>query len=178
MTYDKLEKGRKVHAFTLLLVVIAVAVFIQKYYDKVVYERDRLEAKRIQQAVATVLAKQVGSDLTYDDGRVHWTLANAIFLKQGIVENLALDETIVPFPKEKGYYYYMYLESPYTIVKLPYEEKGHPQIDLSVVTEKYLDDSYPKKEYAQVKTIPKVLDSFESNVELFPEKNIVVCLNT
>ena len=177
MTYDKLEKGRKVHAFTLLLVVIMIAVFVQKYYNKVVYERDRLEAKRIQQAVSTVLAKQVGSDITYDDGRIHWTLENATIIKQGMVENLALDETIVPFPKEKGYYYYMYLESPYTIVKLPYKTKGHPQLDLDKVTTEYMNDSYNSKEYAQVKGVPKVLDYFEVVRELFPEKNIVVCLN-
>ena len=175
--YDKLEKGRKVHAFTLLLIVIAVSIFVQKYYSKVVFERDRLEAKRIQQAVSTVLAKSVGSDLTYDDGRVHWTLENAIIIKRGIVENLALDETIVPFPEEKGYYYYMYLESPYTIVKLPYETKGHPQVDLNVVTEEYLTKNYSEEEYAQIKTVPKILDSFEVSREIFPEKNIVVCLN-
>lgn len=177
MTREKLEKGSKIHVFTAILIVIVISVFIKKYYNKVVYERDRLEAKRIQQAVTTVLAKSVGSDLTYDNGRVYWTLENAIIIKQGIVENLALDEKVVPFPTERGYYYYMYLDSPYTIVKLPYATKGHPQIDRNVVTKDYLAVQYSDKEYSQIESVPEILDSYETSKKVSYDTNVVVCLN-
>ena len=177
MTYENSGKGKIVRAIIILLILVGVAILADKYYNGAVDERDKIEAKAIQRAVAAVLAKSVGSDLTYDSGRIRWTRENALFIKRSIIENLEIDDMTIPLPREDGYYYYMYLDSPYTVVKLPYKIKGYPQVKLDVETYEYMVKSYSGTEYEQVKGVPKVLDSFELGVELSLKKGVAVCLN-
>ena len=176
MIYDKSRKGTKVRIFTVLLIISVASLLIVKYYNKVVSERDRLTAKRIEQSISLVLAKHVGAGLTYDAGRIYWTKSNADIIKSGIAT--VIGEDILPVPEEKGCYYYMYLESPYTVIKLPYKIKGSPEIDGQVVTAQYIKEQYPKKEYVQVnEEVPNLRTDYEVSKHVISQ-NQIVCLNT
>jgi len=176
MLYYKSKKGTRIRIFTLVLIISVASILIVSYYHKVVGERDRLTAKRLEQSISLVLARYVGADLTYENGRICWSKKNADIIKDGIAT--VIGETKVPVPEEKGCYYYMYLESPYTVIKLPYKTKGSPHIDGQVVTEKYIKEQYPKKEYVQVnEEVPDLMSDYERDKRIV-SKNQVVCLNT
>jgi len=176
MAYSRIRKENKIWIFTFILVVAVLGNIILSYYRKTLDHKDRLTAKRLEKSIATVLAKNVGSDLTYDSGRICWSEKNSIIIKSGIAKTLT--EGVVPRPDVKGHYYYMYLESPYTVIKLPYKTKGNPNIDLEVVTEEYMKKTYPIKEYVQVdEKIPELFTGYESSRVKNLAKNIIVCLN-
>lgn len=176
MIYDRAQRGTKIRIFTLLLIISVVSLIIIIYYQKVINKRDRLTAKRIEQSVSLVLARYVGANLTYDDGTIYWTKPNSDIIKNNIAT--VIGETVLPVPQEKGCYYYMYLKSPYTVIKLPYKIEGNPEINYEVVTDKYIKEQYPKKEYVQVnEVVPNVKTDYEVETEE-PPKNQIVCLNT
>ena len=168
---------------TVILVVSVAAQMIVGYYNKVLDEKDRLEAKRIQNVISLIVAKYEGGNLTYKSGRIFWTNKNADIIKDGIIENLALSERKVPEPSEDGYYYYMYLEAPYTVIKLPYKIEGLGYIDTGIVTKEYISEKYPKKEYVQVDgKVPYAQITYSEDYSYYVdiseyEKNVVVCLN-
>ena len=177
MAYKRIRRETKIRIFTLLLVIFVLGKVVLGYYQKTVDHRDRLTAKRIEQSIALVLAKNVGVGLTYDNGRIKWSEENSTIIKNGITE--ALTEDVFPTPKEKGYYYYMYLESPYTVIKLPYKIKGSPDIDLEVVTEDYIKKNYPKDEYVQVdEKVPMLFQGYVYKVDDETKIGMVVCLNS
>ena len=177
MEYYKSRKGTGVRIFTLVLILSVLAMIVLSYYHKVIKERDRLTAKRLEQSISLVLAKYVGVDLTYDNGRIYWTKENSDIIKDGILT--VTGQEVVPFPDEKGYYYYMYLESPHTIIKLPYRIEGSPEIDDEVVNEDYMKKQYPKGEYRQVnEEVPLLKREYEVIRNSVQPKNQIVCLNT
>jgi len=167
----------KIWLFITIIILLVSCNFIIIYYLKTIDHRDRLTAKRIEKAIATVVAESVGTGMTYDSGRILWTKENSITIRNKVTDLLI--EDVFPKPSENGYYYYMYLESPYTVIKLPYKEKEKPDINLEVVTNRYMRKKYPKSEYVQVcEEVPKLLDKYD---DIFMEDKgplRVVCLNT
>ena len=177
MVYYKSRKGTGVRIFTVLLVVSVLAMIVLNYYHKVIRERDRLTAKRLEQSISLVLARYVGVNLTYDNGRIYWTKENEDIIKNGVLT--VIGQEVFPFPDEKGYYYYMYLESPYTIIKLPYKIQGSPEIDEKVVNKDYMKKQYPKGEYVQVnEEVPVLKREYEVIKDYKQASNQIVCLNT
>ena len=185
MRQKGISTGTMIRIFTLILIVFVAGNIIMNYYNKVLDEKDRLEAKRIQTTVSLVLAKYVNGNLTYNDkpGRIFWTKQNADIIKNGVVANIFADSKEIPLPNEKGYYYYMYLESPYTVIKLPYLSEGQGYIDTSIVTKEYIEKKYPKEEYVQVNDEVPYLEAdydeeyyYELEMKVY-RKNSIVCLN-
>lgn len=185
MRQKEINAGLMIRIFTLVLIIMVAGNIIINYYNKVLDEKDRLEAKRIQTSVSLVLAKYVGGDLTYKDkaGRIFWTKKNADIIKNGVIANIFAEDEEFPKPSEKGYYYYMYLESPYTVIKLPYREKGEEYIDIDIVTKEYIKKEYPKEEYGQVNDEVPYLETdydeeyyYELELKKY-RKNSIVCLN-
>lgn len=185
MGRKEINIGLIIKIFTLVLIISVAGKIIINYYNKVLNEKDRLEAKRIQTTVSLVLAKYVNANVTYRDkpGRIFWTKQNADIIKNGVIANIFAEDGKFPCPGEKGYYYYMYLEEPYTVIKLPYREKGEIYIDTNVVTQEYIRKEYPKDEYVQVNEEVPYLETdydeeyyYELELKKY-RKNSVVCLN-
>lgn len=178
MSNGKIRRENKIRIFTVVLIILVVSTIILNYYSKTLDRKDRLTAKRIEQAISMVVAKYASTSLVYSNGRIFWNEENSLIIKSGITEMLT--EDVFPTPSEKGYYYYMYLESPYTVIKLPYYIEGKSEIDLSLVTGEYMKNNYPKKEYVQVdEKVPNVLKNYDNN-RITPNNipNAVVCLNS
>ena len=179
------NKGSKfIRIFTILIIIGILYQVVSLYYLKAKDERDRTLAKQIEKAVSLAIAKNVTLELASRGGRIYWSKENEEVIKNEIVSSLSVGQKEVPKPSEKGYYYYMYLESPYTVIKLPYKMEGYPNIDTDIVTLDYIIEKYPKKEYPQVNDeMPSLKTDYDSWYSYYKgkakdlKKNSIVCLN-
>ena len=81
MTTKDANAGVIIKIITIVLIIAVALQIIVGYYNKVLDEKDRLEAKQIVNAISLVLAKYEGSNLTYKNGRIFWTKKNAEIIK-------------------------------------------------------------------------------------------------
>ncbi len=186
MIQKEMKIGLIVKIFTFVLIVLVASKIVINYYNKAADKKDRLEAKQIQKTISLVVAKYIGNDLTYKNGRIFWTRKNAEIIRNGIIENLFVENKEIPNPKEKGYYYYMYLDSPYTVIKLPYRLENLAYVKAEDITQDYISQKYPKDEYPQVNDqVPYVQTEYEEEYYYYDPsfsnsnngKNVIVCLN-